>query len=137
MNVRTISIFAAILCTAALFGCAKPKETEPREQTPESAPVTSVPEEEESEEGTEVDLSGLSDERFDGYTYRIIVRKGRESTQYYDEQQDDVVADAIYRRNKAVEEKYGIKPIINYVGPAVAAHSGKGTLSIFYVGESR
>lgn len=50
----------------------------------------------------------LSTERYDGYDYRILVRKGWTSGQYQEESQEDVVADAIFRRNKAVEEKYGI-----------------------------
>lgn len=52
--------------------------------------------------------SDLSTETYDGYTYRILVRSGRLDNQYFDEPQDDVVNDAIYRRNKAVEERFGI-----------------------------
>lgn len=54
-------------------------------------------------------FSDLSTDRYDGYNFRILTRKGRTWEVYFDEPQDDIVDDAIYRRNKAVEEKYGIK----------------------------
>ena len=50
----------------------------------------------------------LSKETYDGYNYRILVRKGSLNSQYFEEGQEDIVDDAIYRRNKTVEEKYGI-----------------------------
>ena len=50
----------------------------------------------------------LSKETYDGYNYRILVRKGNLNSQYFEEGQEDIVDDAIYRRNKNVEEKYGI-----------------------------
>ena len=53
-------------------------------------------------------LSGLSDQRYDGYNYRIFLRKDHLATQYLEEDSEDVVASAIYRRNKMVEERYGI-----------------------------
>ena len=50
----------------------------------------------------------LSKETYDGYNYRILVRKGNLNSQYFEEGQEDIVDDAIYRRNMNVEEKYGI-----------------------------
>ena len=50
----------------------------------------------------------LSNERFDGYNFRILVRKGQIGTQFFDEPQEDIVDSAVYERNKAVEERYGI-----------------------------
>ena len=38
----------------------------------------------------------------------MLVRKGQVKSQYFDEGQEDIVDDAIFRRNKAIEEKYGI-----------------------------
>ncbi len=54
-------------------------------------------------------ISGLSDERYDGYNYRIFLRKGHKNGQYLEEDSEDVVESAVYRRNKLVEERYGIK----------------------------
>lgn len=37
-----------------------------------------------------------------------------------------------------VKERFGINSfLINYVGPAIGAHSGPGTIALFYMGESR
>ncbi|MBQ8759574.1 MAG: carbohydrate ABC transporter substrate-binding protein [Clostridia bacterium] len=54
-------------------------------------------------------IGDLSDETFDDYNYRILVRKGALNTQYFDAPQEHTVNDAIYRRNKAVEERFNIK----------------------------
>ena len=37
-----------------------------------------------------------------------------------------------------VKERFGVKEVyINYVGPVIGAHSGPGTLDLFYVGTER
>ncbi len=46
--------------------------------------------------------------RSDGYNYRMFVRAGHSGTQWFEEPQEDIVDNAIYNRNKLVEEKYGI-----------------------------
>ena len=51
---------------------------------------------------------GLYDGRFDGYDFRILVRNGLTDSQAPAEPSDDTVTDALYRRNEAVKEKYGI-----------------------------
>ena len=39
---------------------------------------------------------------------------------------------------KLVEEKFGIHEfVINYVGPTIGAHSGPGTVALFYMGDVR
>lgn len=38
---------------------------------------------------------------------------------------------------KMVKDKYGCPILINYVGPVIGAHSGKGTLAIFFIGKQR
>ena len=53
-------------------------------------------------------FSDLSPERYDGYDFRILVRKTQTGTQYFEEPQEDIVDNAIYERNKAVENRYGI-----------------------------
>ena len=53
-------------------------------------------------------LSDLSDEKFDGYNFRILIRKGHIPDQYLEEDSTDLVESATYRRNKEVEERYGI-----------------------------
>ncbi len=51
---------------------------------------------------------GLSTERYDGYNFRMLLRKGMVGDQYQVTDSDDVINSATFRRNKTVEEKYGI-----------------------------
>lgn len=46
----------------------------------------------------------------------------------YDDAQK--VAEMIY-------ERFGCKSVINYVGPAIGAHTGQGVVSLFFIGEKR
>ena len=49
----------------------------------------------------------------------------------------DCLADAEFLA-KTIEEKYGRKTeIITFVGPVIGAHSGPGTLALFFVGKER
>ena len=49
----------------------------------------------------------------------------------------DCLEDAEYLR-KLIEEKFGIQSfLIDYVGPTIGAHSGPGTLALFFMGEKR
>ncbi len=49
----------------------------------------------------------------------------------------DCLEDAEYLK-KLIEEKFGIHDfLIDYVGPTIGAHSGPGTLALFFMGESR
>ena len=49
----------------------------------------------------------LSNERYDGYNYRILVRKGYLSKQYLEEDSEEIVESATFSRNKEIEAKYG------------------------------
>jgi len=49
----------------------------------------------------------------------------------------DCIEDAEYIA-KTVKEKYGVKDIvINYIDPVIGAHSGPGTLALFFIGTER
>ena len=105
-------MLAAVLCLCLFFAfaacqrTAKPADAEREDILPQTDTASETAENEEAaENGFEEELSA---ERFDGYDFRILVRKGATDTQYADEPQEDVVTDAIYKRNKAVEERYGI-----------------------------
>lgn len=52
--------------------------------------------------------AGLSTERYDGYNFRMLLRKGNIKDQYLENDSEDVVESATYRRNKMIESKYGI-----------------------------
>jgi DegV family protein with EDD domain len=36
-----------------------------------------------------------------------------------------------------ITEKWGCRCVINYVGPVIGAHSGQGTLALFFLGKQR
>ena len=81
-------------------------KTEVTDQNPNEADVQT--------EEREIDyLSDLSDERYDGYEFRMLLRKGMASDQYLEEDSADLVQSATYKRNKLVEEKYGITISVN------------------------
>lgn len=49
----------------------------------------------------------------------------------------DCLADAEYVRDQ-VKEKFGISDcLINFVGPSIGAHSGPGTIALFFLGKQR
>lgn len=49
----------------------------------------------------------------------------------------DCIDDALYLK-KLIEDKFGCtKFIINYVDPVIGAHSGPGTLALFFLGSHR
>ncbi|MCI8286660.1 MAG: DegV family protein [Lachnospiraceae bacterium] len=49
----------------------------------------------------------------------------------------DALEDAEYVRD-LIREKFGIQHfIINHIGPTIGAHSGPGTIALFFMGESR
>ena len=49
----------------------------------------------------------------------------------------DCIEDVEYLE-KMIRERLGIEEfLVNYVGPTIGAHSGPGTLALFFVGEPR
>ena len=49
----------------------------------------------------------------------------------------DCLGDAEYVADK-VRERFGVRDVvINYVDPVIGAHSGPGTMALFYMAESR
>ena len=49
----------------------------------------------------------------------------------------DSLKDAEYVRD-LVKERYGINNfMLNYICPTIGAHSGPGTIALFYIGKSR
>lgn len=101
-----ILAFAVAVCLAVffVFSCQK-TDTKMIDNTNVTADAT-----DNSQNTTDESyyISDLSEKTFDGYNYRILVRQGALGTQYFDAPQNDVVDDAIYRRNKAVEERFNI-----------------------------
>ncbi len=48
----------------------------------------------------------------------------------------DCIEDAEYLAS-LIRDEYGIDAVIGYVGPVIGAHSGPGTLALFYIGSER
>jgi len=104
---RKFSILILSLVAVSLMALSCEKTTETPKQTNEQTVETTDNNKAILDEAYYT--GDLSNETFDGYNYRILVRKGSLGTQYFDAPQDDVVNDAIYRRNKAVEERFNIE----------------------------
>lgn len=101
--------FAAALAVCAAFALAscKPAQQPDTPKNPDT-PVVNPTTPSDSDE-TEIDyLSDLSKDRYDGYNFRIFMRKGSTTDQYLEEDSDDLVESATYHRNKLVEDMYGI-----------------------------
>jgi len=98
---RILTVMLVLSFSAVMFSCGEKEEGQ-----------TFVPENDSvitEENAGEIDYEdGLSTERFDGYNFRMLLRKGRVADQYLEEDSEDIVASAVYKRNKAVEAKYGI-----------------------------
>ena len=106
-------IMAALLaaCTICVLGACGKDDA----KTPDTKPDSTVTEPDNSDNTadnnteTEIDYtSDLSTERYDGYNYRMLVRKGKINDQYLEEDSEDLVESATYKRNKEVEDRYGI-----------------------------
>lgn len=95
---RIISAILSAVLVLAFVSCSSGKSSTSDEYKNETV----------TDSGASDFTADLSRERYDGYNYRIQVRKGSSFTQYFDEPQEDVVNDAIYRRNKEVEARFGI-----------------------------
>jgi hypothetical protein len=55
--------------------------------------------------------SDLHIEDYDGYEFRILIRPGQTKDQYVEEGSSDPIEDAVYKRNKLVEEMFNIEII--------------------------
>lgn len=104
-------LLAVLLVTGALVSFAacgdedtkKPNADVPKNDTPVETPT------DPDADVEDINLDDyLSNETYEGYNYRILVRKGNLKSQYFEEPEEDIVNNAIYNRNKAVEERYGI-----------------------------
>lgn len=100
---KILCLIMALTVLALMSACNEKKVI--TQQEPDSI-QTSVDENIDSEE---IDYtSDLSKEKYDGYNYRILVRKDSLSDQYLENDSDDLVESATFRRNKLIEQMYGI-----------------------------
>ena len=106
-------IMIAALAVAAVFALSACKQDEQPDDpvTPDNTDQNQQTQTDDGSDNEKQDidyLSDLSTERYDGYEFRILIRKDKITDQYFEEPPEDIVDDAIYKRNKLVEEMYGI-----------------------------
>lgn len=119
---KILATLLAVVATFAVVSCSR------EEKKPVSGNNADNGTSEVVEEG-EIDYeSGLSTERYDGYNFRMFIPKGAMKNYCPKEEVGDYVTDAIFKRNKQVEEKYGID--ITYVEQSSAVYNQSGLNSI-------
>ncbi len=104
-------IMAVILACVAVAAFSACKETTPVDNSGDvnNDVNNEVVNNTETDGEEEIDyLSDLSKEKYDGYDFRILMRKTQVAQQVPTEDSEDLVESATYRRNKLVEEMYGI-----------------------------
>ncbi len=105
---KTLIALLAVCAAVSLASCDKTNNTVKPDTNVEN-PNSDTTDASDADGVTEIDYeSGLSDERFDGYNFRILIRPGKIVDEYLPEDSDDPVESAVYRRNKAVEDRFGI-----------------------------
>ena len=107
---KTKLCIAALLAAAALAAFSSCKKDDVKPQPPVDTDKTDT-----VQTGTPTDdpdvidyEADLSTERFDGYNFRMLVRKGSMAQQYLEEDSEDLVESKVYQRNKLVEDRFGI-----------------------------
>ncbi len=111
---RILAVLLASVAVLTFSACKKDEVDTPvnSDQPVQSDDVVEQPDETKTdlpddEEETDYE-DGLSTERYDGYNFRILLRKNQAKDQYMEEDSEDPIQSAIYKRNKLIEEKYGI-----------------------------
>ena len=97
MNFKKIlAILLCILCLFAIVACQKESQS-----SSGSGVIANL-------EGDEY-LENLHIEDYNGYNFRILIRENNKADQYVEEGSSDPIEDAVYKRNKLVEEMFNIK----------------------------
>jgi ABC-type glycerol-3-phosphate transport system substrate-binding protein len=120
-------VSALLICAAMLFGCAGQTSSD---LSGESAANTDVNNENiENNENSGNSRANAPDSlpalNFEGQNLRVLARGGDEDViiEFYAEQQDgDVVNEAVYKRNLAVEERLNVKTVLTMSTATRHAH---------------
>ncbi|MGN1121088.1 MAG: ABC transporter substrate-binding protein [Eubacteriales bacterium] len=106
---KLLAVTLAACAVCVLSACKDETKTGAKDAAAGDQTVTTITTTIGDAEDEEIDyLSDLSDERYDGYNFRILIRKGQLSDQYLEEDSADLVESATYRRNQLVQDMYGI-----------------------------
>lgn len=93
---KRTAMICLLLLAGMLAACSEKTEMP---KTDGGASTTEEPQE------TVYSAEALPDADYEGYTFRILMRKGQKADQYLEQDSEDVVSSAVFRRNKAVEER--------------------------------
>ena len=108
-NKFLLSVIPAALCALLLMAACSKKQEETAAKPVEGNGTAAEQTQIADPDGGKIDyLADLSTERFDGYDFRILIRKGNLADQYLEEDSEDIVESAVYHRNKYVEDRYGV-----------------------------
>ena len=118
---KIIVLILALTFILTAFACTKtenekPVTTDPNVTTPGVTPPVTTPEITTTEDKTTPDLPDIT---FNGAKYRVSTRANALSYEVFaDETATDIRQQALWERNEAVEDKYGvtIEPIVNQGG---------------------
>ena len=109
---RLALTLSLILASSALFSCNGDAKN-PVESTSGETTTTDVTSELSLEDQRKLIDDGLPEIDFGGDTFNITVNTYCESGFFSDELSGDVLSDAIYERNKSVEDRFGVK--LNFI----------------------
>ncbi len=98
MNIK--KLLALALCVLMLFVCVACQDETPAGSQNNSTNVVVSDDEL---------LENLHVEDYDGYNFRILIRENNKADQYVEEGSSDPIEDAVYKRNKIVENMFNIK----------------------------
>ena len=105
MKKTIAALLALLLLLSAAAGCSNGKEAETgSDETPVSSPVPGETEPETEDPGLD---DGLPEVDYDGYAFRIACYGGEDVN--IEEETGEALNDAIFRRNEAMNERFGIK----------------------------
>ena len=100
-------LLASLLLITPIAACGESADS-PAQNTPAQTADTAAAETAAEAAVTDV-LDNLPDEDYGGRKFNILLREGFEYEFVSEEENGDIINDAVYRRNRSVEEKFNIK----------------------------
>ena len=102
---KTLSVLLALLLLASAAGCSE--TTASPEETANTGSTAASPEETEAETEDPGLDDGLPEVNYDGYGFHIAFFSGEDVN--IEEETGEALNDAIFRRNQAMDERFGIQ----------------------------
>ena len=107
---HTLSIIILAAMLAGLASCGDTRSDSPDTTAPDAGSTTAP---EETTDPRYAVKENLPDKKYDDYSVRILMRNSTSpdwiGDMFSDEETGEVIGDAIYNRNAAVSERFGVK----------------------------